>query len=297
MPASAYQATFTSAYRRYLGPLASELPASLGMNSSTHVASVCMDPGEPSKAERAVVKCFLFTEPGWANELVAWSLAQQLGVKTAPHAAVLIAQQQDFAADHGPEINNFAQYATAPIVMWCTSAIEPTQPVQQVLGHNWETACLRTQAGRNLGAMDGWIGNCDRLVQNALYWTSGTGGLVAIDHEKMAFGQDWSRTVLQHCDEMQGADGKPLLTTRLISAIKSAHKSKDRNVKKAAVTAVSTMYAASKGGHPNALAGCFNLISTTAANNFGTQAGANLLSFLDYRVSEDCMKRRFGILI
>jgi hypothetical protein len=297
MPGQANQAHFKSAYHRYIAPLASTLPAQLGMNQSTHVGYVCLDPLTPAKAERAVVKCFHYSDPGWANELIAWSVAQELSVKTAPRAAVLIAQRQDITVDHGPEINAFVKYVTTPIVLWCTSAIEPTQPVQQVLGRNWETACLRTDNGKAMGAMDGWIGNCDRLAQNALYWNSGTGGLVAIDHEKMAFGQDWSCGPALHADEMLDAQGKPLLETRLISAIKTAHKSKDKGVKKAAGSAVADMFAMSKTHHSTALTNCRLLIERTAMKNFGTTASTNLLSFLDYRVSEDCMKRRFGILI
>lgn len=297
MPGKAHQAHFKSAYHRYIAPLSSSLPAQLGMNQSTHVGYVCLDPSTPAKAERAVVKCFHYSDPAWANELIAWTMAQALGVKTAPRAAVLVAKRQDISVDHGPEINAFAQYVTTPIVLWCMSAIEPTLPVQQVLGHNWETACLRTEAGRTLGAMDGWIGNCDRLAQNALYWSSGTGGVVAIDHEKMAFAQDWSCASVQHFDELLDATGKPIHPTRLIAAIKVAHKSKDKNTKRAAGIAVNEMFGMSKDKHPGALADCRDLIEKTAVNNFGPRAGANLLSFLDYRVSEDCMKRRFGILI
>lgn len=296
MVATCHITQFNNSYRRYIGPLGEQLHAMHGMNPSTHVASVCLNPAEPNKAERAVVKWFDHGDYGWLNEYAAWILAQELGVKTTPRAALLIGQPKDVSQDHCNELRSATRYSSGPMVLWCTSAVEPTKPVQQALGRNWETTALRLDSGRRMGAMDGWIGNCDRIDANTLYWTSGTGGLVAIDHEKMVFSQNWTQHPPQHPDEQTDASGQPKLTTRLIDAIHKARKSTDKAIKKAASTAASEMFGISQRDHGRALASAKPMLQALTQQNFGPQAWGNLLSFLDYRSSEDSLKQRYRIL-
>jgi hypothetical protein len=293
---SVHRANFKQAYQRYSGPLASELPANLGMNTSTHVAQVCLNPEKPDTPERAVVKHFQYFDRGWANEYLAWTLAQVLGVPTAPRAALLIGKREDVTADHGPELLTATRLADGPLVLWCTSAVTPTRPLQQVLGRSWETAALRVDSGRLMGALDGWVANCDRIENNALYWVA-QGALVAIDHEKLAFGQDWINSPLTHEDEETDATGKPVLLTRLIDVLLAAKKSKDKAIRTNARTAAYAMFEHSKTKHPVALSQCLNEVATLIQNNFSTKAYENLISFLDYRVSEECLKKRYGFIV
>lgn len=297
MTPSIHHDSFVNAYRRYIGPLSKELPATLGMNQSTHVAYVCLSPEQPTQSERAVVKHFRYSSYGWVNEYVAWILAQQLGVRTAPRAALLIGQPQDLTPAHGPELNEASRYMTEPLVLWCTSAVEPTQPVQQAIGRKWETVALRIDSGKRLGAMDGWLGNCDRIAANTLYWTSGTGGLVAIDHEKMAFNCDWTQNAVPHLDEIPDENGKPKAATKLIDAIINAKRSKEKSTRKAANTASNDMFSVSKKQHPKALDACKASIESIISSNFNQNANNNFISFLNHRISDQSIKQRYGVLI
>ncbi len=291
-----HEATFRDNYRRYIGPLASELPATLGMNTSTHVAEVCLDPDEPKKSERAVVKYFRFTDQGWANEYVAWLLACELGVVTPPRASLLIGNHDEITEGHGEELKTVARFDSGPMVLWCTSAVEPTRPVQQVFAKPWERVALGVESGRRMAAFDGWTGNCDRLHQNTLYWTTGH-TLVAIDHEKIAFNQDWTTAPLQHFDMMLDAAGEPKIRTRLLDALTRALSSSDNAVKKKAKEAKSAMFEHSKVSHPAALKLCSGLISRLLDSNFSNESSENLLSFLEHRLSDECMKSRYGYAI
>ena len=290
-----HQASFNQACRRYIDSLGAVLPATLGMNKSTHVAEVCLDPAKPNTAEVAVVKHFRYQDKGWANEYIAWTLAQNLGVHTPPRAALLIGHTSDIIPAHGQELATAAHHADAVFVLWCTSAIAPTQPLQQVYGRTWEQAVLRADTGRRLGSLDGWIANCDRISANALYW-SAQGSLVAIDHEKLAFNKDWTTSNVEHDDEKFDKLGKPIEKTRLLAVLMAAKKSSDSQTKKNARTAASAMFEHSKTEHPTALAACRAEITSLVDNNFSTSASGNLLSFLDYRLAEDCLKKRFGLL-
>lgn len=290
-----HQASFNQAYRRYIDSLGAALPATLGMNKSTHVAEVCLDPVNPNSSEKAVVKHFRYADKGWANEYIAWTLAQSLGVCTAPRAALLIGNTSEITQDHGRELLSATKYDDGLFVLWCASAIVPTDPLQQVYGHSWERAVLRVDAGRLLGALDGWTANCDRIAANALYWSS-RGSLVAIDHEKLAFNKDWTIAPVDHDDEKLDAAGKPLEQTRLLAVLVAAKKSKDKQIKRFASTAADAMFEHSKTQHPIALAACRHIIQELVEDNFSKLASKNLFTFLDYRLTEDCQKRRFGLL-
>ena len=143
--------------------------------------------------------------------------------------------------------------------------------------------------------MDGWTANCDRIAANALYWSS-RGSLVAIDHEKLAFNKDWTIAPVDHDDEKLDAAGKPLEQTRLLAVLVAAKKSKDKQIKRFASTAADAMFEHSKTQHPIALAACRHIIQELVEDNFTKLASKNLFTFLDYRLTEDCQKRRFGLL-
>lgn len=297
MPATVYPAKLQDAYSRYIGPLGSQLQARHGMNPTTHVASIRMDAANPTKSERAVVKFFQMNDRGWFNEYFSWTLAQHLGVKTAPRAALLVGTAADITAGHGPELNQAAHMGSAPMVLWCTSAVEPASNVQQAMGAKWDRQVLTTPEGRRLAAMDAWLGNCDRIAANLLMWRSSIGGLVAIDHEKSAFNEPWPFVHARHLDETLGADGKPIAGTVLLNFIQKAAGSKEKSVQKAASSACNDLFHISETSHPKALSDCQRTLADHAELNFGPQAAQHLLSFLSYRASEDCMKRRYGLVI
>lgn len=293
-----HETTFSSGYRRYLGPLGSELNAKVGMNPSTHVAQVCLNPDTPNTPERAVVKHFFFSEKGWVNEYACWLFAHALGVNVAPRAALLVGTKSDILPDHGPELNSAMQAAGVPMVLWCTSAIAPTQPLQQVYGLSWEQAVLRTPHGRRLAALDGWIGNCDRIEGNALFWST-AGQLVAIDHEKMVFNQDWTLRPPVHRDEADPSlnGGLRVVATTLLERLSVARRSADRAVQRTARSAANEIFEHSRTEHPRALATHRASIEAKATSNFSAQAASNLLSFLDARVDEAAQRRRLGLTI
>lgn len=297
MPNVVYCSKLAQAYNRYIGPLGFIQHSTQGENVSTHVASVRLDAAGTAKPERAIVKFFRFADHGWLNEYTAWNLAQHLGVKTSPRAALLIGSHKDITKDHGPELKKAAKYTTDPIVLWCTSAVEPTLPVQQALGVNWEHAAMRIDSGQRLAAMDAWLGNCDRIPNNTLYWTAGSGGLVAIDHEKSVFNQDWSLVEPMHLDDILDASGNPVAESVLLKAIKQATKSKDSAIKKAARTAKAKLFDYSRNTHLAALDECQADVTAMATANFTAQASQHLLSFLSFRISEDCQKRRYGLML
>jgi hypothetical protein len=145
--------------------------------------------------------------------------------------------------------------------------------------------------------MDAWLGNCDRISNNTLYWTSGDGGLVAIDHEKTVFNQDWAQLQPIHADDHLDANGNPLAETVLLKAIKAATKSTDSAIKKAARAAKSKLFDYSRNTHPAAFNHCEADVRAMATANFGAQASQHLLSFLSFRISEDCQIRRYGLMI
>lgn len=296
--AAVHKSTFSQAYRRYIGPLGEELAAKVGMNPTTHVANVCLNPNAPDIAERAVVKHFFLSDKGWVNEYVCWLLAHALGVKAAPRAALLIGARSDLIQEHGLELNTAMKYATVPMVLWCASAIEPTLPLQQVFRTGWEQAILKTENGKRLAALDGWTGNCDRIESNALFWSS-YGQVVAIDHEKMAFNQDWSLLSVKHRDEADPVlnGGLPQIKTRLLEALNKARNSTEKTVRRAANTANNEMYEHSRQKHPVVFADHSAEIEDVANKNFSPQAATNLLSFLNSRLDEAVQRRRFGLTI
>lgn len=283
-------------YLRYIGSLGNQLHTTQGQNGSTHVAAVCMDPEKPLEAGRSIVKFFHLSDKGWFNEYAAWRLAQALGVPVPPYAALLVGKRTDITPGHGPELNAAVADTGTPVVLWCTSALEPHKNIQTALGRQWESAVLKTAPGQHIAAMDGWLGNCDRIASNLLWWVSEGGAFTAIDHEKAAFNVDWTLTNVPHLDEPGASGRKPAINTHLINHIQSALRSKDKTTRNAAKKMASIMVIISKNHTPawNAIRA---ELAQEACNNFGAQACDRLLSFLDYRVTEDSINRRLGLVI
>jgi len=296
MPATVRLGKISDSYLRYIGPLGEQIQAHLGENRTTHVASVCMDPDQPMVPGRSVVKFFHLSDKGWLNEYAAWTMAQILGVRVPPKAALLVGSRSDITDGHGPELKQATKHVSTPLVLWCTSAMEPHRNIQTALGRSWESSVLKTEAGRRIAAMDGWLGNCDRIASNLLWWASESGALMAIDHEKAAFNQDWTLKTPEHLDE-PSADGTPArVRTHLIDHIQHARKSNDKKTRQAASGMANAISALSKH-HPDAWKAFREDLAVAAGNNFGPAARDRLLSFLDYRVTEDSINRRLGLVI
>lgn len=296
MPATVRLGKISDLYLRYIGSLSDQLNTTQGQNSSTHVASVCMDPDKPQEPGRSVVKFFHLSDKGWFNEYATWRVAHALGVRVSPQAALLVGQRADITPGHGPELNAAVAYVGTPVVLWCTSAMTPHKNIQTALGRQWENAVLKTDAGQKMAAMDGWLGNCDRIANNLLWWVSEGGAFMAIDHEKAAFNVDWTVSGVPHMDEPAAGGQAPAANTHLINHIQHAQKSNDKPTRQAASRMANTLAALSKGHAPTWSAMRAEL-ALEARNNFGTMACDRLLSFLDYRVTEDSIKRRLGLVI
>ena len=284
-------------YLRYSGSLAQELKTTGGMNASAHVASVRMDTAKPLTAGRSVVKMFRLSDRGWFNEYAAWTLAQHLEVQTSAYSAILVGHASDISDKHGPELIEAVKYVDEEIVLWCTSAVEPSKNVQAALGRYWQKIVLATQPGQRLAAMDGWIGNCDRIDRNALWWSSGSGSLVAIDHEKALFNHDWTNSDVPHLDEAAADGSPPAEETQLAKVITRHMKSEDKTLRKNARAAANTLFHLSQTKHSPTWDHVGPEICSSAEANFGTQARDRLVSFISYRVNEDCIKRRYGLTI
>lgn len=295
MPATVQTGTISTHYRRYLGSLRDHLKVPTGENSSTHVGSVLLDPDHPQQAGRAVVKCFRLGDKGWFNEYTAWLLGHALGVRMPPMAALLVGQRSDITAGHGPELETAARYATEPLVLWCTSALEPSKSIQAVIPKNWEQTVLKTDAGQRVAALDGWLGNCDRIGTNLLWWVGPGGAYVAIDHEKALFNRDWVSADVPHLDEPDAQGNPPEHHTHLIGLVQAAKNANDEATRRAANRLTAQLMELSLT-HDAAWQALRGQIAQHAVTNLGPTACDRLLSFLDYRVTEDSIKRRLGLL-
>lgn len=296
MPATVRLGKISDLYLRYIGSLGDQFQARHGENGSTHVAAVCMSNDKPHDPGRAVVKFYHASDKGWFNEYAAWRLAHALGVRVSPHAALLIGRRSDITPGHGPELNAAVAGTGTPVVLWCTSALEPHKNIQAALGRQWESAVLKTDAGQRIAAMDGWLGNCDRIATNLLWWVSEGGAFTAIDHEKAAFNVDWTVRGVPHYDEPGPNGEKPAANTHLIGHIQTAQRSNDKSTRQAASKMASALAGHSKN-HSSTWAAMRTELAQEARNNFGTSACDRLLSFLDHRVTEDSIKRRLGLVI
>lgn len=295
MQATVQTGKIATHYRRYLGSLRNHLKVSTGQNTSTHVGTVLMDPAQPHLPCRAVIKCFRMGDKGWFNEYAAWTLGNALGVRMPPMAALLVGSKTDITPEHGPELHDAALYATEPLVLWCTSALEPSKSVQSVIQKKWEQTVLKTDAGQRIAALDGWLGNCDRIGTNLLWWASATGAYVAIDHEKAVFNIDWINHDVRHIDEPDPHGNPPVDRTHLIGLVHSAKNDKDDATRRAANRLIDKLMELSRT-HDATWQAMRAQLAQHAVTNLGPTASERLLSFLDYRVTEDSIKRRLGLL-
>ena len=270
---------YSTHYERYNGQIGQ------GANKTTHTAEIRFD---QSLIGLAVVKAFAFADKGWLNEAVAWTLGRSLGLAVPPRAILLVAAPGELASASEPELQ--VAHATlspkGPIILWCASRLE-TKPPQQVLSMSWETVILRGEHGQRLAAFDGWIGNCDRISDNAPYWVT-RGLIAAIDHERMAFNQDWIAGAPQDFDR-QG-DAKTRLLDRLHAAQKAnVFKPKQATAIVAAMQGMSELHAVH-------LANLRAEIEQELLVNVGATAGGNLVTFLEDRATQDFISKRLGVL-
>lgn len=266
---------YSSHYIRYNGPI-----GRTGTNQTTHTAEVRF-PGAPGLA---VVKAFPFSDKGWINEALAWTLGMELDVGVPPAAILLAASPADLANATEPELMLArSQWSLAgPIVLWCASRLE-IKPPQHVWPVAWERVVMSKPFGRRLAAFDAWLGNCDRIAQNAPYWMT-RGRLAAIDHERLAFNQDWRSGLPIHMDKSGG------VMTHLMKEIRVAINKK--KIKAADAMALIADLVQLSDGHSAALAAVRASSERLVTENFGTTAAAGLHTFLLERASREFINER-----
>ena len=271
---------FATHYERYNGSIGQ------GANKSTHTAEVRFD---SATHELAVVKAFSFLDKGWLNEAVAWTLGQAAGVAQPPKAVILVATLEELSGMTEAEMvlaRNLDAGRGEPIVFWCASRLA-TKPPQYLSSLSWENVVLRGSAGQRLAAFDGWIGNCDRIASNAPYWAA-RGVVAAIDHERLAFNQDWLAAAPEHFDRMGIAE------TKLLERFHKAQKSNVFKPKQAREIA-SALHSMSVE-HAGHLANCRHDIENRLLVNVSKKASNDLLTFLSERATDVYISERLGVV-
>lgn len=266
---------YSSHYIRYNGPV-----GRTGANQTTHTAEVRF-PGAPGLA---VVKAFPFNDKGWINEAVAWTLGMELDVGVPPAAMLLAASPADLSDATEPElVLARSQWGVAgPIVLWCASRLD-IKPPQHVWPVAWERVVMSKPFGRRLAAFDAWIGNCDRIAQNAPYWMT-RGRLAAIDHERLAFNQDWRSSHPIHMDKSTG------VMTHLMKEIRDALNRK--KIKAADARALIADLVKLSDEHLAAFEAVRESSEQLVSMNFGGAAATCLHTFLLERASRDFINER-----
>lgn len=266
---------YTSHYLRYNGPI-----GRAGENKTTHTAEVKF----PAGPTMAVVKVFPLRDKGWVNEALAWCLGTELDVGMPPRAMLLAASPSDLYEATDPELvlARTLWTGSGPVMLWCASKLE-IKPPQHVWGRRWELAVMSKPHGHKLAAFDSWLGNCDRLDQNAPYWMA-KGRVAALDHEKLAFNQDWVLHMPSHMDRLG------MCATHLMKEIRAA-------VGKKKIKSVDAKYLISElvvlsDGHADALEGVRDETEQLISANFGASAAKNLLGFLSERTTPDFVNER-----
>ncbi|MEK8028018.1 hypothetical protein [Pseudaquabacterium rugosum] len=266
---------YTSHYARYNGSIGRK-----GENQTTHTAEIRF----PGHTQLAVVKAFPLKNKGWVNEALAWTLGMELDIGVPPAAILLAASPSDLANATEPELV-FARNqwgADGPIVFWCASRLD-LKPPNQVWRINWEHAVTSKPAGQRLAAFDAWMGNCDRISDNAPYW-SARGRIAAIDHEKLAFNQDWVHSAPAHLDR------SGFIATHLTQKIREAISKKKMRVAEAKVLIAALAKISAE--HSAALAAVRGSSEELVSKNFGTPAANNLHTFLFERASQEFIDER-----
>ena len=266
---------YSSHYLRYNGPI-----GRLGANQTTHTAEVNF-PGGPGLA---VVKAFSLKEKGWVNEALAWALGNALDVGVPPKAMLLAASASDLASSKDPELSLASSLwgHAGPIMLWCASRLEIKMP-QQVWPIGWERIVTSKPFGRRLAAFDAWLGNCDRIAQNAPYWLA-KGRIAAIDHERLAFNQDWRYMAPIHRDKVDGS------ITHLMKAIRESITRK--KIKSSDAKSLIADLALLSDEHSAALSVVQVLSEQLVIDNFGKNASTCLHAFLADRASREFIDER-----
>ena len=272
---------YATHYERYNGPIGQ------GANKTTHTAVVRF--GNEGH-HLAVVKAFTYLDKGWLNEAIAWTVGRIVKLAQPPRAMLLVATLDELAQSKDPEIARaYIEFAPmkAPVVLWCASRLD-TKPPQHLSALHWEDVALRGTAGQRLAAFDGWIGNADRHADNAPYWVS-RGVVAAIDHERLAFAQDWRVAAPQHLDRT----GQ--YPTKLLHRFHVALKAK-KFTSKQARDMMSAMRMMSDA-HAVQLAACWGDIESRLLDSVDAAAKANLRHFFDERASDLFICDRFGTVV
>ncbi|WP_263561975.1 hypothetical protein [Paucibacter sp. DJ1R-11] len=265
---------FASHYARYNGPI-----GKLGANPTTHTAEVRFL-GKPGLG---VVKAFALSDFGWVNEAIAWALGNCLGVVMPPQGMLLLVAPGELGSDKEPELmaaHNL--WGTGAIVLWCTSRLDIKCP-QNVWPIHWERVVMSKPYGRRLAAFDAWLGNCDRIAQNAPYWSS-KGLVAAIDHERLAFAQDWRKGVPIHMDRLDAHQ------THLMKVIREMIAAK--KLRAAEANELVAELAVMSEPHADTLSLVHADATSLVGDNFGTAAAANLLKFLSDRATPAFINER-----
>ncbi len=266
---------YSTHYVRYNCPISLK-----GANQSTHTAEVKF----PTGPKLAVVKAFSLREKGWVNEALAWALGEALDVGVPPESILLAVSAADLASATEPELVHARDQlgSLGPIMLWCATRLD-LKPPQYAWRLNWERAATSKPRGRKLAAFDAWLGNCDRIAQNAPYWMS-RGHIAAIDHERLAFNQDWRLGVPIHMDVKGG------VVTHLMSAVRDAINKKVLKANEA--TQLVSELAVISATHAETLASCHAEAEALVADNFSTNEAQNLLTFLADRATQDYINSR-----
>ena len=272
---------YATHYERYNGPIGQ------GVNKTTHTAVARF--GNDGH-HLAVVKAFTYADKGWLNEAIAWTLGRVVKLAQPPRAMLLIATLDELAQSNDPEIvRAHAEFApmNAPVVLWCASRLD-TKPPQHLSAFHWEDVVLRGSAGQRLAAFDGWIGNADRHADNAPYWVS-RGVVAAIDHERLAFAQDWRVAPPQHLD----CTGHH--PTKLLHRFHAAIKSKKFTAKQ--TRDMTSAMRLMSDDHAAQLVACWGDIESGLLTSVDAAAQVNLRHFFDERASDFFICDRLGIVV
>lgn len=265
---------YASHYVRYNGSIDKR-----GANPTTHTAEVRF-PGKPALA---VVKAFSLNNHGWANEAIAWALGNCLGVVMPPQGMLLLVAPGELADEKDPElVSAHNQWGTGAIVLWCASRLDIKNP-QNVWSVRWERVVMSKPYGRRLAAFDAWLGNCDRIAQNAPYW-SNKGMVAAIDHERLAFAQDWRVGVPIHMDRLD------VHQTHLMKVIREAIAAK--KIKAADLNDLVAELGVMSSAHEGSLTAIRAEATKLVGDNFGAAAAGHLLTFLADRATTAFINER-----
>lgn len=272
-------AAFSSNYGRYNSSIGQ------GANKTTHTAEVKFD----NQHELAVVKAFSIKDRGWLNEYISWTLGKLLKISQPPKSLILVASHDDLKDIKDQEIaraRNLLADKDDLVVFWCASRIS-IKPPHHLSKQSWEEVVLRGEVGQKIAAFDGWIGNCDRIASNAPLWIN-KGVIAAIDHERLAFNQDWFIQEPKHFDHIG------IYETVLLEKFQKSLKANKFSTKqsKTIIAALETF----SNEHADAMKKSWNYIEEIIIKNVSPEASNNLKNFLSKRCEEDVIKQRLGVL-